>query len=168
MSAGVAVGGCIVRCYDIRSTLPLWHPIPYCMSPTLTFLTCILCSFGAQLTDFRPLYQSNVQQQLQYSGTFQFLRSPSWRQTSAQIAVMVLDKTVGFIGAGQMAEALARGFIDKGVITAANVHATDIAKARRELFQNLGAHAYEKNAEVSAKAKVLSNGVLKQNMNLVL
>ena len=65
-----------------------------------------------------------------------------------------------------MAEALARGFIDKGVITAANVHATDIAKARRELFQSLGAHAYEKNAEVGAT--LLSNGLLKGTKNLVL
>ena len=65
-----------------------------------------------------------------------------------------------------MAEALARGFIDKGVITAANVHATDIAKARRELFQSLGAHAYEKNAEVSATLQ--SNGTSKGIVNHVL
>ena len=61
---------------------------------------------------------------------------------------MVLDKSVGFIGAGQMAEALARGFIEKGVITASNVHATDIAKSRRDLFQSFGAHSYDKNAQV--------------------
>lgn len=61
---------------------------------------------------------------------------------------MVLDKGVGFIGAGQMAEALARGFINKGVIAAGNVHATDIAKARRDLFESIGAHSYEQNVQV--------------------
>lgn len=51
-----------------------------------------------------------------------------------------------------MAEALARGFIEKGVITADRVHATDIAKTRRDLFQSFGAHAYEKNVQVSFPA----------------
>jgi hypothetical protein len=35
------------------------------------------------------------------------------------------DKRIGFIGAGQMAEALARGFIAKGVCKAEHVFATD-------------------------------------------
>lgn len=61
---------------------------------------------------------------------------------------MVLDKHVGFIGAGQMAEALARGFSDKGIVPAENMHCTDISKARRDLFQEFGAHAYEKAAQV--------------------
>lgn len=74
--------------------------------------------------------------------------SPLPQVIGAKRLAMVLDKSVGFIGAGQMAEALARGFIEKGVITASNVHATDIAKSRRDLFQSFGAHSYEKNAQV--------------------
>lgn len=62
---------------------------------------------------------------------------------------MVLDKHVGFIGAGQMAEALARGFSDKGIVPADHMHCTDISKARRDLFQEMGAHAYEKAVQVS-------------------
>lgn len=63
---------------------------------------------------------------------------------------MVLDKHVGFIGAGQMAEALARGFSDKGIVPADHMHCTDISKARRDLFQEMGAHAYEKAVQVNA------------------
>ena len=63
-------------------------------------------------------------------------------------AAMVLDKHVGFIGAGQMAEALARGFSDKGIVPADHMHCTDISKARRDLFQEMGAHAYEKAVQV--------------------
>lgn len=65
---------------------------------------------------------------------------------------MVLDKKVGFIGAGQMAEALARGFVDRGVVKAESMYVTDISKARRELFQEMGASAHEKATE----ARVLS------------
>ena len=61
---------------------------------------------------------------------------------------MVLDKHVGFIGAGQMAEALARGFSDKGIVPADHMHCTDISKARRDLFQEMGAHSYEKAVQV--------------------
>ena len=62
---------------------------------------------------------------------------------------MVLDKRVGFIGAGQMAEALARGFVDKGVVKAESLRVTDPSKARRDLFQEMGAQAHEKASEVS-------------------
>ena len=61
---------------------------------------------------------------------------------------MVLEKHVGFIGAGQMAEALARGFSGKGIVPADHMHCTDISKGRRDLFQELGAQAYEKAVQV--------------------
>lgn len=60
---------------------------------------------------------------------------------------MVLDKRVGFIGAGQMAEALARGFVDRGVVNIDALNVTDPSKARREVFQEMGAKAHEKAAE---------------------
>lgn len=41
-----------------------------------------------------------------------------------------MDKRIGFIGAGQMAEALARGFIGKGVCRADQVFATDVVQVR--------------------------------------
>lgn len=42
-----------------------------------------------------------------------------------------MDKPIGFIGAGQMAEALARGFIGKGIVHAEQVRAVEGAEAFR-------------------------------------
>lgn len=59
-----------------------------------------------------------------------------------------LEKRVGFIGAGQMAEALARGFISKGVLEASSMIATDPVAARREVFQSFDVKAVTTNVEV--------------------
>lgn len=59
-----------------------------------------------------------------------------------------LNKRVGFIGAGQMAEALARGFISKGVLDASSMVATDPVAARREVFQSFDVKAVTSNVEV--------------------
>jgi pyrroline-5-carboxylate reductase len=64
-------------------------------------------------------------------------------------------KRIGFIGAGQMAEALARGFISKGVAAAANIWATDPVTERRDVFAAMGAHAAATNAEVVQNADVI-------------
>jgi pyrroline-5-carboxylate reductase len=63
---------------------------------------------------------------------------------------MSLNKRIGFMGAGQMAEALARGLIDKGVVHASQVCCSDPAAARKELFRSLGATPYDTNLEVTA------------------
>lgn len=81
---------------------------------------------------------------------------------------MVLDKHVGFIGAGQMAEALARGFSDKGMVPADHMHCTDPSKQRRDLFEELGAHAYEKAAQVAEKSDVIFIAVKPQYVGTVL
>ena len=59
-----------------------------------------------------------------------------------------LEKRVGFIGAGQMAEALARGFISKGVVKASDMIATDPVKARRDVFESFSVKPVISNAEV--------------------
>jgi pyrroline-5-carboxylate reductase len=46
----------------------------------------------------------------------------------------MLDKHIAFVGAGQMAEALAKGFLSKGIVQGKQVHAYDISEARRTLF----------------------------------
>ena len=56
---------------------------------------------------------------------------------------------MGFIGAGQMAEALARGFVAKGVLKASEISATDPSSSRREVFASMGAKAVESSTEVS-------------------
>jgi pyrroline-5-carboxylate reductase len=59
-----------------------------------------------------------------------------------------LQKRVGFIGAGQMAEALARGFISKGVLDASSIVATDPVPARKKVFESFDVKAVESNIEV--------------------
>lgn len=59
-----------------------------------------------------------------------------------------LQKRVGFIGAGQMAEALARGFIAKGVLDASSMVATDPVAARKEVFESFQVKAVDSNIQV--------------------
>jgi pyrroline-5-carboxylate reductase len=62
---------------------------------------------------------------------------------------MAEGKTIGFIGAGQMAEALARGFINAGITQPGDIRATDPMEVRKEVFRSFGAVAVNSNAEVS-------------------
>jgi pyrroline-5-carboxylate reductase len=64
-----------------------------------------------------------------------------------------LDKRIGFMGSGQMAEALAKGLINKGVVTARQICCTDPVPARKELFRSFGATPYETNIEVRHKCQ---------------
>ncbi|CAL5227207.1 g10125 [Coccomyxa viridis] len=66
-----------------------------------------------------------------------------------------LEKRVGFIGAGQMAEALARGFISKGVVKASDMIATDPVKARRDVFESFSVKPVISNAEVVKEADII-------------
>jgi hypothetical protein len=59
-----------------------------------------------------------------------------------------LGINVGFIGAGQMAEAMARGFSKAGVVPASQQFATDPSEARLEVFKSFGVTAMESNAKV--------------------
>jgi pyrroline-5-carboxylate reductase len=64
--------------------------------------------------------------------------------------------TVGFLGAGKMATALARGFVQAKLIQAGNLVASDVAKAARDSFaRETGGAGLESNAEVAARAGVL-------------
>lgn len=61
---------------------------------------------------------------------------------------MSLEKRIGFIGSGAMAEALARGFISKGVCRADQMICTDPVTERKEVFKSFGATAVDSNIEV--------------------
>ena len=69
---------------------------------------------------------------------------------------MSLNKRVGFIGAGQMAEALARGFVARGVVTVSAITATDPVAARKEVFKSFGASVTGSNAEVRLRWLLLA------------
>jgi pyrroline-5-carboxylate reductase len=60
----------------------------------------------------------------------------------------MLDKRIGFIGAGQMAEALARGLVSKGVVAAENIYAADPTQERKEVFRSFGANPVDTNVGV--------------------
>lgn len=59
-----------------------------------------------------------------------------------------INKRVGFIGAGQMAEALARGFAARGVVATAAMTATDPNPERKAVFQSFGVKVVDSNSEV--------------------
>ncbi len=64
--------------------------------------------------------------------------------------------TIGFLGAGKMATALARGFVRAGLVTAKQVMASDPSQAARAGFaKQVGARTTASNAEVAEFAAVL-------------
>ena len=76
-----------------------------------------------------------------------------------------MDHELGIIGAGNMAEAIARGVVQSGVFRANQIIAADVSAARRELFEKqLGIHAVEENAQAARGAKVILLSVKPQHM----
>jgi len=60
--------------------------------------------------------------------------------------------TLGFVGAGNMAEAIARGAIEKGVLSADAMVASDPSDARKQVFEEMGIKVVDSNAEVIAQS----------------
>jgi pyrroline-5-carboxylate reductase len=72
---------------------------------------------------------------------------------------------IGFLGAGKMATALARGWIQCGLITADRLLASDPLPAARQEFQQLtGVSAIADNAAVASASTVLILAVKPQNL----
>ena len=66
------------------------------------------------------------------------------------------SRKIGFIGAGLMAEALADGIIQSGVVPAENIYASDPAGQRRRVFkEKIGERVFSDNLKVTDKADVL-------------
>jgi len=64
--------------------------------------------------------------------------------------------TIGFLGGGKMAAALAKGVVSAGLVKAANIRASDQLPAARSAFtQQTGAKITESNVEVVQGARVL-------------
>jgi pyrroline-5-carboxylate reductase len=77
---------------------------------------------------------------------------------------------LGIIGAGQMAEAIARGLLRSGIYRPEQIIAADVSEARRRLFADelKIAAAMESNAEVARQAKILLLSVKPYQMAEVL
>ncbi|MCC7191938.1 MAG: pyrroline-5-carboxylate reductase [Phycisphaeraceae bacterium] len=71
---------------------------------------------------------------------------------------------LGFLGAGNMAEAIARAAIDKGVLPAGAMIASDPSDVRREVFTRLGIRAVTTNAEVIKESRQILVAVKPQVM----
>lgn len=64
--------------------------------------------------------------------------------------------TIGFIGAGRMATALAQGFIQASVVKSSSIRASDVFPEARAAFeQATGGQTFEHNEEVTSGADVL-------------
>lgn len=70
--------------------------------------------------------------------------------------IRLSDTKLGFLGAGNMAEALARGVLKAGLIPAERIAACDISEERKALFRDdLGVQVVDSVEEVVAQANVL-------------
>ncbi|MFO7959304.1 MAG: pyrroline-5-carboxylate reductase [Candidatus Brocadiia bacterium] len=68
----------------------------------------------------------------------------------------MIERKVGFCGAGLMAEALMKGMLDAGVARAENLYAADPDAARRELFaERLGDNVFTDNLDVAEACGVV-------------
>ncbi len=80
-----------------------------------------------------------------------------------------LDKTIGFLGAGNMAEAMIRGLIQGGVMPAERILASTPRVERQEELRKLyGIVATTDNAEVARKSEVLVLSVKPQILEKVI
>ncbi len=74
--------------------------------------------------------------------------------------------TIGFIGAGNMAEALIKGVINAKLYTPENVFVSDIRAERLKfLSEKYGVIACEGNSELAAKVQTVVLSIKPQNMN---
>src|SRR6478752_2083631 len=81
----------------------------------------------------------------------------------------MLTQTIGFVGAGQMAKALAQGFVATGLVPANRIVACDPVVAARESFGQVvvGAVLAATNEQVVAKSDVVFLAVKPQSMGVV-
>ena len=92
-------------------------------------------------------------------------RPRAQRQTRGYTPPTNMNYELGIIGAGNMAEAIARGVMNKNVLRADQIISADVSPQRRELFGNeLKIKAVEDNLEAARNAKVILLSVKPQMM----
>jgi pyrroline-5-carboxylate reductase len=83
--------------------------------------------------------------------------------------VSIKGKTVGFVGAGNMAEALIKGLIEANLVPVAAVHASDVRAERlQQLERQYGVQTVSSNVELVRRADVVILAVKPQIMATVL
>lgn len=78
------------------------------------------------------------------------------------------DKVIGFIGAGQMAEAIARGLDRTSIVPASCMFAADVSSSRCQVFRSFGVSICESNAQVITKTDIIILAVKPQVVEKVL
>lgn len=82
---------------------------------------------------------------------------------------MLKNKKIAFIGAGKMAEALIRGLVSSGALSARNIYASDVSSQRlKHLKQEYGVRVESQNVKAAAKADIIILSVKPQVMGEVL
>src|SRR5574337_1420604 len=82
---------------------------------------------------------------------------------------MLQGRTIGFIGAGNMAEALIRGLLEAKLVTADQVIASDIIEAKRQqVHLRYGIQTVTEGRDVGMKASILVLAVKPQDMETAL
>jgi pyrroline-5-carboxylate reductase len=80
-----------------------------------------------------------------------------------------MQHELAILGAGNMAEAIARSLLNAGIFQASQVIATDVSAQRRELFQKqLGIRAIENNADAVRDVGIILLSVKPQHLKDVL
>jgi pyrroline-5-carboxylate reductase len=84
-------------------------------------------------------------------------------------AALLKNRSLGLLGAGNMAEALVRGVLNASSIPAKNIIASDVSPDRRSFFaNNLGVQATDSNLTVAKSADLIVLCVKPQNVDDVL
>ena len=80
-----------------------------------------------------------------------------------------MTKKIGFIGAGNMAEAMMKGIIETGLYTADEIIASEVYEPRRKyIADTLGIEVHAENAVVAKNTKFIVLSVKPQQINEVL
>ncbi|KAM3250804.1 pyrroline-5-carboxylate reductase isoform X1 [Capsicum chacoense] len=62
---------------------------------------------------------------------------------------------VGFIGAGKMAESIARGVVKSGILPASRIRTAHSGSARRTAFESIGVTVFDNNTQVAEDSDVI-------------
>lgn len=82
---------------------------------------------------------------------------------------MLQGRTIGFIGAGNMAEAIIRGLLEAKLVTANQIIASDIVEAKRQqIHLRYGIQTVIEGRDVGMKASILMLAVKPQDMEAAL
>ena len=78
------------------------------------------------------------------------------------------NERIGFLGAGQMAEAIARGLIQAKVFSSGDLFVSDPLPTRRSVFESFGVRVTRDNLAVAGQCATLLVAVKPQNLEVLL